>query len=201
MSKRMRVRPCNEARSHPSTVLAPRHDDRKERVAMLKRREALARRKNDIFEAVRTGDVAALKKLLWAWGIPDFADSQGATPLHHAAANGFVEGIQLLLKHKAKIGARDLTGATPLHWAARARCEASVNELVNAGADTKAEDSLGLVPLEPTPPDMPEALSRKRRKKLKVRLWASMIGLVAALLAGLGAYTVTFAIFRPADMM
>ena len=132
---------------------------------MLRSRNKPSTDKNDIFEAVQAGDVVMLRRLLWAWGIPDMVDRQGATPLHHAAANGFVEGIQLLLKHKAKIGARDLTGATPLHWAARARCEASVNELVNAGADLEALDHLGLTPFNPTPPDIPGEVARVRKAR------------------------------------
>ena len=45
------------------------------------------------------------------------ARTKGETPLHRAAAFGNEATIELLLKHGAKVDARDAYGDSPLSWA------------------------------------------------------------------------------------
>src|SRR3989338_6241886 len=43
----------------------------------------------------------------------DSVDSNGATPLHHAAFNGHVQCMKILLKYGASVDAADADGCTP----------------------------------------------------------------------------------------
>ena len=75
-------------------------------------------------------------------------DGGGKTPLHYASDK---ECIQLLLKHSAKINAKDDMGKTPLHYAYdgdRMRLnEECIRLLVRNGADINAQDIFGKTPL------------------------------------------------------
>ncbi|TAK38744.1 MAG: hypothetical protein EPO30_04275 [Lysobacteraceae bacterium] len=76
---------------------------------------------------------------------------EGATPALLAAA-GIDEddpaGVQLLLKHKAKVDARDARGRSALHEAAGAGHPELVEVLLAAGADRGAIDEEGLRPVD-----------------------------------------------------
>ncbi len=77
------------------------------------------------------------------------SDSQ-ATPALLAAAGGDEDdsaGVQLLLKHKAKVDARDRNGRSALHEAAHAGHPEIVAVLLAAGADAQARDALGRTPV------------------------------------------------------
>lgn len=74
----------------------------------------------------------------------------GATPALVAAAGGEEDdpaGVQLLLKHKARVDARDAQGRRALHEAALAGHVELVGVLLGAGADAQAADALGRTPL------------------------------------------------------
>lgn len=75
---------------------------------------------------------------------------EGATPALLPAAGGEEDeaaGVQLLLKHKARIDARDARGRTALHEAARAGHVDILAALLAAGADVHARDASGRTPL------------------------------------------------------
>ena len=72
-----------------------------------------------------------------------------ASPALLAAAGGEeddVAGVQLLLKHKAKVDARDRHGRSALHEAARAGHAEIASVLLAAGADVQASDGEGRTP-------------------------------------------------------
>jgi len=74
----------------------------------------------------------------------------GATPALLAAAGSEEDdaaGVQLLLKHKAKVGARDAHGRSALHEAALAGNLEALDALLAAGADVHAVDDDGRTPL------------------------------------------------------
>jgi len=78
---------------------------------------------------------------------PEAAD---AAPALLSAAGGDdddASGVQLLLKHKARVDARDARGRSALHAAARAGHPGIVNALLEAGADARARDGDGRTPL------------------------------------------------------
>ncbi len=72
-----------------------------------------------------------------------------ASPALLAAAGGEdddIAGVQLLLKHKARVDARDRQGRSALHEAARAGHAEIVGALLAAGADVQASDGEGRTP-------------------------------------------------------
>ena len=74
----------------------------------------------------------------------------GATPALLAAAGSEEDdaaGVQLLLKHKAKVDARDAQGRSALHEAALAGNVEALAALLAAGADVQARDDEGRTPL------------------------------------------------------
>lgn len=69
-------------------------------------------------------------------------------PLHMAACFGNNEAIEILLKHKAKVNARDANGLTPLHYTVALSRYNSAQLLINKGADMNAKGRDGRSPLE-----------------------------------------------------
>ncbi|MDH5831621.1 ankyrin repeat domain-containing protein [Luteimonas sp. M1R5S18] len=91
------------------------------------------------------------------WRLARFLLERGArpgvesgTPALVAAAAGDEDdpaGVQLLLRHKAKVDARDRDGRTALHVAAFQGHADIVAALLDAGADVQARDAAGATPL------------------------------------------------------
>ena len=76
--------------------------------------------------------------------------ADGATPALLAAAGAEDDdaaGVQLLLKHKARVDARDARGRSALHEAALAGNFEALEALLAAGADVQARDDEGRTPL------------------------------------------------------
>ena len=77
-------------------------------------------------------------------------EPEGATPALLAAAGSEDDdaaGVQLLLKHKAKVNARDAHGRSALQEAALAGNAEALAALLSAGADVHARDTAGRTPL------------------------------------------------------
>ncbi|EEY18517.1 ankyrin repeat domain-containing protein [Verticillium alfalfae VaMs.102] len=85
-------------------------------------------------------------------------DKNGATLLHHAAANVGHRSTEVVLKTvKLDLEAKDSRGRTPLFWAVRAACNTdpwskhsagkSVEELIEHGADVNSKDFDSRTPL------------------------------------------------------
>ncbi len=75
---------------------------------------------------------------------------EGATPVLVAAAGGEEDdpaGVALLLRHKAKVDARDRDGRSALHVASALGHGEIATTLLAAGADVHARDAQGMVPL------------------------------------------------------
>lgn len=77
----------------------------------------------------------------------DALDSQGATPLYHAARQSNVDAVRVLLQHGAKPQQGDRMGVTPLHLAAWVGSFDCAKLLLEAGAPVMACDSSGYSPL------------------------------------------------------
>jgi outer membrane protein assembly factor BamB len=90
----------------------------------------------DLWEAAKKGDVAAVKALL-AKGVDVNAKTDyGATALHFAADKGHVEVVKVLLQHKADVNAKDtFYSARPLAWAFMRNHAEVVKVLIEAGSE------------------------------------------------------------------
>ncbi|NXH48534.1 PP16A phosphatase, partial [Dicaeum eximium] len=78
----------------------------------------------------------------------DLPRGHGATLLHVAAANGYLEAAELLLEHRARHDARDRDGWQPLHAAACWGQVELAELLVAHGADLGAKSLLDETPLD-----------------------------------------------------
>ncbi|XP_062871039.1 ankyrin repeat and SAM domain-containing protein 1A [Trichomycterus rosablanca] len=76
-----------------------------------------------------------LSSLLSIWRVPNIncVDSNGYTPLHHAALNGHSEVVELLLKNDALTNMADNKGCYPLHLAAWKGDQRIVRMLIHKG--------------------------------------------------------------------
>ncbi|MGO9315921.1 MAG: ankyrin repeat domain-containing protein, partial [Syntrophobacteraceae bacterium] len=72
----------------------------------------------DLLDAVKAGDIAAVRRLLEQGANVNARDENRETPLHHAAYRGKTEVAALLIQKGAKVNARDVYEETPLHHAA-----------------------------------------------------------------------------------
>jgi len=105
-----------------------------------------------IHSAAKAGDTNRLKDLLangW-WGRPadvNARDRLGDAPLHHAALQGRVEAVSVLLAAGADMHARNHRGHTPLHLGALSGDSQIVELLVSGGADVNARSNSGDTPL------------------------------------------------------
>jgi ankyrin repeat protein len=96
----------------------------------------------DIFDAVRSGDVAAVKSMAAAVNAtrPD-----GTTPLLHAVVTADVSMVETLIGMKADVKAVNTGGFTALHYAQADL--AKTRALLQAGADANATAKNGLTPM------------------------------------------------------
>ena len=94
---------------------------------------------NDLLEAARTGDAAAVRALLQTGAEVNAARGDGITALHLAAEHGHAEAARTLLDAGAAVERGTRIGHyTPLHLAARGGHGDVVALLLDAGADPLA---------------------------------------------------------------
>ena len=96
--------------------------------------------------AVRRGDKAAVDSILKAKGDPNEIDSDGWTPLHHAAYEGNTGIAESLIVSKANPNLKEKGGGTPLHWAARKGDTSIIKTLIVSKADPNLKNRFGKTP-------------------------------------------------------
>ena len=96
--------------------------------------------------ACASGNWRLARFLLERGAKPELADASPALLAAAASEEDDVAGVQLLLKHKARVDARDRHGRSALHEAARAGHADVVGVLMAAGADVQASDGEGRTP-------------------------------------------------------
>ncbi|NWS09674.1 PP16A phosphatase, partial [Pachyramphus minor] len=92
--------------------------------------------------------IREIRELARAGADLDAPRGHGATLLHVAAANGYLEAAELLLEHRAGTDSRDEDGWQPLHAAACWGQVQLVELLVAHGADLGAKSLLDETPLD-----------------------------------------------------
>jgi outer membrane protein assembly factor BamB len=95
---------------------------------------------NDLWDAAKKGDVAAVEALLAKGADVNAKTEYGATALHFAADKGHLAVVQTLLKNKADINSKDnFYKSRPLDWAVAGGHVEVVKALVEAGSEGFAE--------------------------------------------------------------
>ncbi|XP_061555668.1 caskin-1 isoform X3 [Phycodurus eques] len=114
----------------------------------------------ELLQAVKTEDLLAVQKLLQrprpgkakllgsAKKVNvNFQDTDGFSPLHHAALNGNMELITLLLESQAAVDIRDQKGMRPLHYAAWQGKAEPMKTLLKSGSSVNIQSDEGQIPL------------------------------------------------------
>ncbi|XP_061741593.1 caskin-1 isoform X6 [Nerophis ophidion] len=114
----------------------------------------------ELLQAVKTEDLLAVQKLLQrprpgkakllgsAKKVNvNFQDTDGFSPLHHAALNGNMELITLLLESQAAVDIRDQKGMRPLHYAAWQGKAEPMKTLLKSGSSVNGQSDEGQIPL------------------------------------------------------
>eukprot|EP00435_Cladocopium_sp_Y103_P039169 s837_g10.t1 len=98
--------------------------------------------------AVRNNDTAVLEQLLKGPQSPNTRDAEGKTLFYHAADQGHVEPMRLLLEASAEIDTQSTAfKMAPLHAAAESGHLEAVRLLVQIGAQKDVLDAVGRAPL------------------------------------------------------
>lgn len=100
-----------------------------------------------LLDAVKAGDVAAVRSLLAKGADVTTAETDGTTALHWAAENDNDVLVAMLLAAGAKAQAVTRHGIAPLHRAATNGSASIVNRLLAAGADPNSATPIGESPL------------------------------------------------------
>ena len=105
-------------------------------------------RKEDFFNAIRSGDLEGIQKTLAS--VPDLLnaiDERGSTPLLLATYYGHMEAAKYLLDLGAEVDAKDSSGNTALMGVCFKGYENIATLLVNAGANVNHVNSMGATSL------------------------------------------------------
>ncbi|GJQ60700.1 MAG: DUF1566 domain-containing protein [Candidatus Scalindua sp. AMX11] len=97
----------------------------------------------NMFDAVKDGDVETVKKLLALGTDPNKRDSKGRTPLMFAASGGHAEIVEALIKAGADLNMKATDGSTALIAATLQRHNLLVKFLREKGADISLKNNGG----------------------------------------------------------
>ena len=107
-------------------------------------------------EAVRRGDLNAVKSSLDHGADIKKSDRFGRTALHLAVMSGNIKIARYLLEHGANVNSQDNNGQTPLHIAVALQKDWITSLLIDYGADRTIQDAY-----DRTPADMQKACIEK----------------------------------------
>jgi len=89
----------------------------------------------DLFPAIVANDIQEVERLIEKGAEVNKKDKDGATPLAHAALNGYYRIAELLIANGADVDARDNQNASPLFYAAAKGYAAAAKILIENGAN------------------------------------------------------------------
>ncbi len=105
-------------------------------------------KKNDVLlTAVKKNNIENIKRSLKEGENINIQDDQGSTPLHWAAAHGYITIAEYLVQQGANVNTQNNHGQTPLHWAAAYGYITIVKHLVQQKANVNTQDNCGRTPL------------------------------------------------------
>ena len=119
--------------------------------------QALAPRRDAIFEAASSGNVRLIGQLLNQGVNVNQANNERETALHMAAAKGHYSTVIYLLNHGANLHARTISNWQPIHHATRFRHAQIANYLKQRGSQIYAKTSDGMSSV-----DMARAVNDRR---------------------------------------
>ncbi|MBI2679761.1 MAG: ankyrin repeat domain-containing protein [Candidatus Solibacter usitatus] len=90
-----------------------------------------------MIKAAKHGDLIALRDAIRSGSDLNGTDSQGWTPLFHAAHNGWTEGMQTIIEAGADVNHGSENGSTALFSAVMSGRLAVVELLIEAGAQAR----------------------------------------------------------------
>ena len=106
------------------------------------------REEAELRAAIIAGDYNAALRALDAGAVLEAQDEKGRTAIHHAAGEGRLKIVELLLKRGSPIHTVNHAGRTPIHtlafWSDSPRI---ARMLIEAGAEVDTEDANGFTPL------------------------------------------------------
>jgi ankyrin repeat protein len=118
----------------------------------------------DLIRAIKRGDLLEIERLLHAGANVNCSESQGWTPLFHAAGTGRTDIMRLLLAHGAEVDSHREKGFTLLFSAILSRHLEAIRLLLGAGASPDAPEGDSLVRHVPSDwPDREEAITLLRQ--------------------------------------
>jgi len=102
----------------------------------------------EIFDAVRKGDLAKVKELVGKnpKAVAE-TDNRSFIPLHYAAETGNLSILEFLLSNNSSIDAKNSAGQTPLYRAINRNQMTNANLLMDKGADPFAKADNGISPI------------------------------------------------------
>jgi len=101
--------------------------------------------RNALIKAAKKGDLIALKAAIRSGADLNCIDSQGWTPLFHAAGRGWTEGMKIIIAAGADVNHGKETGFTALFSAVTSGHIEAVQVLLDAGAQVRDVQGIKLV--------------------------------------------------------
>jgi ankyrin repeat protein len=101
----------------------------------------------EFLEQVKQGRTEEVNRQIIRGQSPNTSDANSRTALMYAAAGGYVDIIQLLVKNKANLRMKDKQGNSALYWAVASGHDEAVEALLQLGAPPNDPDRQGTTPL------------------------------------------------------
>ncbi len=112
------------------------------------RRDAVAKKYENIRDAVEEGDLPALSRMLNTTPVDAIVAPGGRTLLQFAVEESNLPAVELIVARGAALDARDEHGTTALALAVEIGFQEAVDSLLAAGADPNVHDTSGMTPLD-----------------------------------------------------
>jgi len=139
---------CNkkDASGHTALTIALKHKNNEIAFYLMEQQEDNDKnRSNFIYEAIKTGNAAALEVLLQKYEFNiDYKDSSGNTLLHHAIFHQYLPIVELLIKKNANLTIANNSGLTPVMLAIQKGLHNIYTYIIDGSDQTKTNEYVDL---------------------------------------------------------